>query len=135
MSSVVIRGAIEALTGYMKSIFGSDIAEYTNKWSDPATANKNRMLVLSEGSDPGGDATIIIHAVCFITLTAKKAEDIPEAQLATEEKLWNAVLYGANAPAPVYRTEIKHIEHYVPLPGAPCIGMTEAGIDLIINYL
>jgi ArsR family metal-binding transcriptional regulator len=133
--SVTISGAIAALTGFMRSVFGNDIAEYSNKWIDPAQANKNRMLVLSDGSSPGGDAAIIIHAVCFITLTGKKAEDLPEQQLAVEEKLWAAVLYGEDVPAPVYRTEIKRVEHYAPLPGAPCVGITEVGIDLAINYL
>jgi ArsR family metal-binding transcriptional regulator len=90
---------------------------------------------LSNGSDPGGDATIVVHAVCFITLICKKAEDLPEAQLAMEEKLWEAILHGPDVPSPVYRAEIKHVEHYEPLPVALCRGITEVNIDLSINYL
>jgi hypothetical protein len=133
--TVKLRGAIAALTGYLRNVYGDSIDAYVNKWVDPASVQKNQILVLSDGSDPGGDATVVVHAACFITLIGKKAEDLPEAQLAMEEKLWGAILYGPDIPDPVYRAEIKHVEHYEPLPSALCRGITEVNIDLSINYL
>jgi ArsR family metal-binding transcriptional regulator len=73
--------------------------------------------------------------MCFITLLGKKAEDLPEQQLSVEEKIWEAILYGDDVPAPVYRAAVKHVEHYEPLPGTPCKGITQVAIDLAINYL
>jgi hypothetical protein len=132
---VAISGAIAALTGYLRTVLGGSIDEYVNKWIDPLSVNKNQALVLSDGSDPGKDATVIIHAVCFITLIGKKAEDLPEAQLAVEEKLWEAFLFGPGVSDRIYRAEIQSVEHYEPLPGAPCRGITRVNIDLAINYL
>jgi hypothetical protein len=134
MMSVVLSGAIDALTACVRSALGSSVGECLNKWVDPFAAPKSQALILSSGSEPEGDATIVVHAVCLITLIGKKAEDLPELQLAAEEKLWGAV-HGASAPPPIYRIEIKRVEHYEPLPGAPCRGITEADIDLAINYL
>jgi hypothetical protein len=132
---VAISGAITALTGYLRTVLGGSVDECVNKWIDPLSVNKNHLLALSDGSSPGSDATIVIHAVCFITLIGKKAEDLPEAQLAVEEKLWEAFLFGPDMSDQIYRAEIKNVEHYEPLPGAPCRGITRVNIDLVINYL
>lgn len=133
--SVALSGAVAVLTGWLRDALGGSVAECVNKWVDPLSVQKNQALVLSDGSDPGDDGTIRIHAVCFVTLIGKKAEDLPEQQLAVEEKLWEAILFGPDLPAPVYRAGITHVEHYAPLPGAPCRGITEVNIDLVINYL
>lgn len=133
--SVKISGAVAALTAWTRGVLGGSVNECVNKWVDPLSVRTNQALILSDGSDPGDDATILIHAVCFITLIGKQAEDLPEQQLAVEEKLWEAILFGPDVPEPVCRAEIKHVEHYAPLPGALCRGITEVNIDLAINYL